>query len=324
MPRTGVLITGYGGPDSVDAVGPFMCNLMGREPSEELLARVCRKYLAIGGASPLTEIASAFATKLETMLAEQEHDVPVEIGMRYWQPYISDGLARLRDRGCERVIVLSLSAFEAQITTESYRKAVAEAATPLGLEIVDAPLMSESVAYTDWFAASAASALQDIEPNEGAIIAFTAHSLPHTDLVENDPYVAGLERVANQVAKDLGLEPGAPDAGAPMFEGFHAFGSAARPRAWFMVYQSKGERPGAWLGPDLDELLDQCAESGVPAIVVVPIGFATDHMETLYDLDIVSADHALQMGVEMLRAPVPNEDDTIVTAMVDEVVALLG
>jgi ferrochelatase len=322
--RTGVLITGFGGPDSIDAVAPFMCNLMGREPSDELVARVCRRYLAIGGSSPLVEIAGSIATKLEETLAVGDgEEVPVALGMRYWEPFIPDGLGLLKQAGCGRVVVLNLAAFESKVATDACRQEILGAAEPLDLEVVEAPLMSSLPAYADYFATSAASAIMDLEPNEGAILAFTAHSLPVADLVDNDPYVTGLERVARAVAGKLGLDEGGQNAGVNLFETFRAFGYSGPPRAWFLVYQSKGERPGAWLGPDLDELIDACAQVGAPAIIVCPIGFSTDHMETLYDLDIIAAERALDAGIEFMRAPVPNDSDDVIGALADAVRPLL-
>jgi ferrochelatase len=322
MSRTGVLVTGFGGPDSLDAVGPFMCNLMGREPSDELVERVCRRYLAIGGSSPLPETAGSIAVKLSELLSDEEGAWPVEVGMRYWHPFIEDALGRLKAVGCERVVIVSLSPFESKVATDAYREAITSAAAELELEIIEAPLVSQLPDYSGYFASSIAAALEDIEPNEGAIVAFTAHSLPESDLVDDDPYVKGLERVATDVAEQLGLEPGHECAGEDMFETFRAFGNHSAPRAWYLVYQSKGERPGQWLGPDLDELIDACAESEVRALVVCPVGFFTDHMETLYDLDIVAAERALAADLEFVRAPVPNDYDALMAAIAEAVRAL--
>ncbi len=143
MPRTGVLITGFGGPDSLDAVAPFMCNLMGRDPSDELVERVCRRYLAIGGSSPLAEIAGSIAVKLSEELSDDDETWPIEVGMRYWHPFIEDGLGRLKEVGCDRVVAVSLSPFESKVATEAYREAIAEASESLGIEVIEAPLVSD-------------------------------------------------------------------------------------------------------------------------------------------------------------------------------------
>jgi len=319
---TGVLLCGYGGPDSLEAVGPFMKNLMGFEPSPELLARVTRRYLAIGGSSPLTGIAMEIASELEKALVEVKCPMPVVIGMAYWDPFIADGLAALKARGCDRVIAVTLSPFESKIAHGKYRKAIDEAVAELGgLELVEAPLVSELDEFSGFFAASAASALSEIEQNDDIVLIFSAHSLPESDLVEGDPYVAGLLRTANLVAVKLGLAEGLV-APSQLIGGVETLGSNLPPRPWFMVYQSKGNRPGAWLGPDIDDIIDALASSAARGLVVVPIGFMTDHMETLYDLDIVAAGRALDADLEFVRAAVPNSYPPLVKAIASKIAEL--
>lgn len=316
MPKTGVLLTGFGGPESLDAVQPFMCNLMGREPSEELVQRICRRYLAVGGSSPLNEVAVEIAGKLEVALAGVGLPSPVAVGMRYAPPFIDDALAALKELGCERVVVVSLSPFESKVAHGAYREAIDEACTRLGgLEIIEAPLVSELEEYAKFFAMSTSSSIVGLEPNEGAIIVFTAHSLPLADLVEDDPYAAGLERTANEIAEQLGLDQGVFGSKEAILSGMEALGSVAPPRAWFLAYQSKGARGGEWLGPDLDDVIDAIGRSGASSVVVVPIGFMTDHLETMYDIDIDAAGRALDAGLEFNRAAVPNADDDLVEAI---------
>ncbi len=167
---TGVLVTGYGGPDTLDAVGPFMKNLMGVEPSEELLQRVKRRYLAIGGSSPLTGIASDIASAIENSLDELGSPMPVAIGMAYWHPFIKDALGALKATGCDKVIAVSLSPFESKIAHGAYRAAIDEAAEEIGgVNVVEAPLVSELDEYASFFAGATAVALTDVEPNEGIV-----------------------------------------------------------------------------------------------------------------------------------------------------------
>lgn len=324
MATTGILITGFGGPSDLDSVRPFMCNLMGREPADELVERVCMRYLAIGGKSPLVEIAGAFAEVLQEELRRSDNDLPIALGMLYWDPYIEDGLTKLRDAGCDRVIVVSLSPFESKVAHGATRTRVEEIAGELGiLEVVEAPLLSQLDAFTDFYAGATAVTLSDVENNEGLILAFTAHSLPEADLTDDDPYVRELKSAASDTALKLGLEVGQEDQSGPVLPGFSAYGSAAPPRAWFLVYQSKGQRPGSWLGPDLDELLDAAIQSNVAGVVVVPIGFATDHMETLYDLDIAAADKLMREDREFFRVPVVNDSETVIRALATELIPLI-
>lgn len=324
MPKTGVILLGFGGPDSLDAVEPFMCNLMGRQPSDELVERVCRRYMTIGGKSPLLDIALLMAEGIGSYLAEYGAEIPVRVGMRYWAPFIDEAIEDLVAQGCNRIITLSLSPFESKVAHGAYREALAEALQRHpDVELVEAPLLWTLDHFPEFFAMAAAGALEELDNNEGAIIAFTAHSLPESDLVENDPYVAGLQDIAQQVATRLGMEPGVPEAGEQTFADFRAFGCAIPPRAWFLVYQSKGQRPGGWLGPQIEDLIDAAAETQASAVIVVPIGFATDHMETLYDLDVVAADHALRADLEFVRAAVPNADDAFLRAVAQSIEHLL-
>jgi ferrochelatase len=324
MSRTGVLLLGFGGPESIDSVRPFMCNLMDREPSDELVDSVCMRYLAIGGGSPLPQIAQSIAEGLEERLGQEGKPAPVRVGMRYWNPFIADAVAELMELGCDRIVTYSLSPFESKAASGAYREAIDAVVAEHGhLEIVEAPLLSSSEDFVDYFAGSAAIAIEDIEPSEGAIVVFTAHSLPVADLVENDPYVQGLENTAQAIAEKLGMALGYPGAGAQTLEGFTALGSTDKPRAWFLAYQSVGARPGGWLGPQLEDLIPAVAKSAYSAIVVVPIGFTTDHMETLYDLDIVAASAALDADLEFMRAAVPNDDPRILEAITKLVAPLI-
>jgi ferrochelatase len=324
MSRTGVLLLGFGGPESIDSVRPFMCNLMDREPSDELVDDICMRYLAIGGRSPLPTIAKKIAAGLEERLGQEGKPAPVRVGMRYWNPFISDGVAELMALGCDKIVTLSLSPFESKAASGAYREAIdAVLAEHAHLEIVEAPLLSESDEFIEYFAGSTAVAIEDLQPNLGAIVVFTAHSLPLADLVEGDPYVLGLENAAQAVARQLGMGSGHPNAGGDKLGGFRALGTIDEPRAWFLVYQSKGARPGEWLGPQLDDLIPAVAASDFPAMVVVPIGFATDHMETLYDLDIVAAGAALDADLEFMRATVPNDHPLILDAMTKLVAPLI-
>ncbi|MDZ4168009.1 MAG: ferrochelatase [Coriobacteriia bacterium] len=322
MPRTGVLITGFGGPDSLDAVAPFMCNLMGREPAPELVERVCARYEAIGGSSPLVRIAGELAEGVSAALAEAGESMPVEVGMRYWEPYVEDAIARLAASGVERIVTMALSAYETKVTHGEYRAAVDEAlAARPGVTAVEAPLLSALPVFTELHAQAAADALAVLNVPDAPVV-FSAHSLPEADVADDDAYVRGLEECAERVAAVLGLHAGASD--TVMFPGVIAYGSAAGPRPWLVAYQSKGARGGEWLGPDIDDVIDAIGAAGRGGVLVVPLGFATDHMETLYDLDIVARDRADAAAVAFARSAVPNADPRFVAAIAAAVRGVLG
>lgn len=321
--RVGVLLTAFGGPDSLESVGPFMSRFMGREPSPAVVAAAQDKYRAIGGASPLPAVAAAIAASLERHLARRGHDVAVRAGMRYWEPSIESALDDLTSAGARRIVMASLSAFESRVTCESFRKAATEAAGVLELvEMCEAPMLHRSPQYREFFGYACAHALE----NTGAsrpLVAMTAHSLPAADVDDDDPYSAGLCEVADAVAAIAGLCEGADFSDDERLPKIASFGCLQAPVPWLLAYQSKGVRPGEWLGPDLSAVMQTAAEAGYTGIVVVPIGFAIDHMETLWDLDIDAAERALLLGLTFARTAVPNDDDSFVEALMWAIEPLL-
>ena len=301
-----------------------MCNLMGRTPSPELLKRICGNYHAIGGKSPLVDIANDIAEALSGRLRELGHDVPTRVGMRYWDPYIADSLRELAEEGCARIVTVSLSPFESKVASGQYRLAIAEALDSIGeIEVVEAPLVSELPAFADFLSESTLVALSGLASEDKALVAFTAHSLPVADLEADDPYIAGLRRTASAIAERLGWGEGGDGAGEPLLPGFSAFGVAGPSQPWMLVYQSKGARPGEWLEPTLQDLIEAAKDENVASLVVCPIGFMTDHMETLFDLDKIAAAQASDAGLAFVRAPVPNDDELVVNALADAVAELV-
>lgn len=322
---TAVMIVGFGGPDCLDSVQPFMCNLMGSEPSDELVERVRMRYLTIGGSSPLPAIAGELATKLEAKLTEGGHEVPVVLGMRYWDPFIGDTLRGLYAHGFRKVIVVSLSPFESKVATGAYREALDEAAGDLeGMELLEAPPLHTLSGFGGLLVGGAAEALTDVKDHPPALLVFTAHSLPVEDLDEDDPYVPALRGVVDRVVSILQMEPGSElDGTDERLAGVEAYGSLEEPQSWVMAFQSKGNRPCEWLGPDVDDVVDAAIAGGFKSIVVAPVGFATDHMETLYDLDVVLAGRVFDADIEFARAAVPNSDELLVDSIADSITPLL-
>lgn len=313
--RTGVLLTAFGGPDSLESVGPFMARFMGREPSPHVVASAQEKYRAIGGSSPLPGVAAEIGAALERHLLAHGHDVVVRTGMRYWEPSIGSALEDLQAHGAKRVAMVSLSAFESQVTCESFRTCALDAARGLAIEdVCEAPMLHKAPQYRAFFGEVCARALESIQ-GERPLAVMTAHSLPVADLVPGDPYAGGLREVAIAVAAIAGLAEGADFSEDERLPGVSAFGSFEGPVAWLQGYQSKGARSGEWLGPDLGDVMAVAAENGYDAVVVVPIGFAIDHMETLWDLDIEARTQAGEHGLHFMRTRVPNGDQRFIEAL---------
>jgi protoporphyrin/coproporphyrin ferrochelatase len=346
MQRTGVLLTAFGGPGDLDEIAPFMCSLMGREPSEGALTEARRKYLTIGGGSPLPGMAERVAVQLERALsdvpaAQESEDegpsflghvkrlqraadgvkVPVAVGMLHSEPTIARAVASLAEGGVRRIVSLSLSPFEAAATTGAYRSAVqAAVAAHEGLTVVEAADYRRSDAYLSVLAQELDVAMRDelVRPTKPVVV-FTAHSLPVADVDADPSYVEQLRETASAVAERSGLGGADGFAALPGVEAFGGHGASP----WLLAFQSKGRRGGDWVGPDLDDVIDAAAAQGFGSVVVSPIGFALDHMETLYDLDVCAADRALSAGIEFVRAVAPNDDARMIEALAGAVERVL-
>jgi ferrochelatase len=321
--RTGVLLTGFGGPDCLDSVGPFMTKLMHREPTPEMLTRARAKYEAIGGCSPLAPIAQEIAEALEARLAEEGTEVPVRVGMRYWDPYIEDAMRELVDDGCDRVVMTSLSPFESKVACGAYREAAGNVADEIEISgVCETPSLHAAPEFRAFLGEACARAIAEVQGTRPLVV-MTAHSLPESDLVDDDPYVGGLRDVAAQVARSAGLGDGSDFADVDSLPGIESFGDLDGDTPWVLAYQSKGMRPGAWLEPDIADVFASAAGAGRDSAVVCPIGFATDHMETLYDLDIVAKKDAEESGLSFVRADVPNASPELIDAFAELVRPML-
>lgn len=343
MTHTGVLLTAFGGPKDLDGIEPFMTALLGSEPPAAALAEARRKYLTIGGGSPLPAMAERIAVQLERELngfpaatdsedsgrsmlgtvhalprAEQDVRVPVVVGMRYTEPTIEHGVAQLQAAGVREIVVVPLSPFEAAVTTGAYTEAVEAAVGRFpGMRAIEAPAYRRSDAFIGVLADSASEAIHDADilANK-ALVVFTAHSLPVADVDRDPAYLEQLRETAAAVAAGTGL--GEPS-GFAALPGIDAFGGPGITAPWLLAFQSKGRRGGEWVGPDLDDVIDAAVVSGFAVVVVCPIGFAVDHMETLYDLDVCAADRALSAGIEFVRARVPNDEAPMIEALAEAV-----
>lgn len=321
--RIGVLLTAFGGPDSLESVGPFMARFMGREPAPAVVAAAQEKYRAIGGASPLPGVAAAIAMSLERHLRDRGHDVVVRAGMRYWEPSIDSAVGTLVAEGARRIVMASLSAFESRVTCEAFRVAAHDAAGEAEIvEMCEAPSLHRSARYRDFFGHACAHALENIVAARPLVV-MTAHSLPLDDVDEDDPYSGGLREVADAVAAIAGLTEGVDVADDERLPGVDAFGALDGPVPWLLAFQSKGFRGGEWLGPDLAHVMEVAGRTGHDGVVVVPIGFAIDHMETLWDLDTDAAERAASLGLAFVRTRVPNDDDSFVEVLMEAVEPLL-
>lgn len=323
--RSAVLLVAFGGPSCLDDVAPFMRSVMGVEPPVSALEAATRKYVAIGGCSPLPATAERIAAKLEHSLNGITRDAGAEpgtrstrgvetavsVGMLHSAPFIADAVSDLAARGTQHLVWASLSPFEATVTTGAFERAVADAARRHGIpEVSAAPSYHSSGPYVTFFAESLTAALAALEADRPLIV-FTAHSLPATE-ASGGPYIRQLRETCEAVAARLGPESGA--AGAPLPD-VEAINGRAGAVPWLLAFQSRGLRGGDWLGPDLLGVVAMAARVGYDGVAVVPVGFAIDHMETLYDIDRVAAQAAQDARIRFSRARVPDDDPRMIDAL---------
>jgi ferrochelatase len=283
----GVLLMAYGGPDSLDDIEPYLLDIRGGRPtSPELVAEIQQRYAQIGGKSPLLEVTRRQAAALEAALGE---GFKVYVGMRHWTPRIAETVARMETDGIQRAVALVAAPHYSAMSVGAYFRRLDEAESTIEFARVedwhDEPGLVEALA------ARAREALARFPGSERVKVMFTAHSLPVRALEGGDPYDEQLRRTAQLVADKLSLTD------------------------WDFCYQSAGRSPEPWLGPEIEEVIPQEAEGGTTNLLVVPVGFVSDHVEVLYDIDIEAKGIAEQAGLRLERPDSLNDDPTFVGAM---------
>lgn len=298
----GVVLLTFGGPDSLEAVEPFMTSIMGgRKPPSPLLNRLLERYRLIGGKSPLPDVSREQAQLLSRVLNKSTDTYRVYVGMLHAAPMIKDAVVQMIKDGVDEIIALSLSAHFAGVTTGSYAKAITRAQEELGcfLPVKSAAPYYESPLFVQGLFERLKTALDQFpaaaQPQVEVI--FTAHSLPQAHILAGDPYPDQLAATAKALAKKAKLA------------------------GWHLAYQSKGGGQGEWLGPEVETVMDDLAAQGKRYVLVSPIGFTTDHIETLYDIDVSQKLHAQSLGLEFKRAAALNTSDKFIQALAKSVLA---
>lgn len=292
--RTGVLVMAYGTPAQRDEIEPYYTRIRhGRPPTAEQLADLVRRYDAIGGSSPLAARTAAQVAGLRT---ELERVAPgrfdVRFGAKYAAPTIEDAAATFVHDGVERVIGIVLAPHGSSMSTGEYH-ARAEKALGDAAELVAIPHWYDAPGFAELIAARVVDARAALPTavRDDALVIFTAHSLPARILEHGDTYPDQLRESAVAVARAAGVE------------------------RFDVAWQSAGRTPEPWIGPDLAEVLAGLAERDVPAVVVCPIGFVSDHLEILYDLDVEARRVADEHGIAFTRTRSLNDDPAFVAIL---------
>ena len=301
LPYQAVLLIAFGGPTSPEEIRPFLARVtQGIDIPQHRLEEVAHHYEAVGGQSPLNEITVRQARALQELLREQGMDLLVYIGMRNAAPFLVDTLRQMAADGVQRAVGFILSSHQTEASWNRYQKNVADARLAIGR---DAPNVDYCAGWHDhalfiqsWAELIEASfaAIPNVQRSKTRLV-FTAHSVPIA-MADRSPYVEQLKTTARLVADKIG-----------------------HPN-WSIAYQSRSGKPSdSWLEPDINTVLRDLAAAGVADVVVAPIGFVSEHVEVLYDLDIEAQKTALQAGMKFYRAGCPNDRPTIVRMIADVV-----
>jgi ferrochelatase len=293
----GVLLMAYGTPAATSEIETYYTDIRrGRPPSPELLADLVRRYDAIGGLSPLAERTEAQRQALERALEERRAGrYAVVLGFKHVGPKVEDTIAALGARGVHRVIGLVLAPHWSALSVGEYHHRAETAARGIGVTYLPIDDWHRAPSYVAFHAAAVRTGLGAMPANTKTV--FTAHSLPARVLALQDPYPEAVRETAQAVAGDAGL---------------------GRWGSWCVAFQSAGRTAEPWLGPDLGTVIAELGQSdGATGVLVCAVGFVSDHLELLYDLDIQARHQAEAAGLAFARTPALNDDATVMGALAD-------
>lgn len=284
QPYDALLIVSFGGPEGMDDVIPFLENVLaGRNVPRHRLEAVAHHYELFGGVSPLNAQNRALADVLQTELAQNGLPLPIYLGNRNWHPFLADTLRRMAGDGVKKALAFFTSTYSSYSGCRQYRENIAAAQAEVGPnapQIHKLRVFFNHPGFIEPNIENVRNALEQIAENRRgeAHIAFTAHSLP-TAMAQKCEYQAQLLETARLVAEGVGHSN------------------------WQLVYQSRSGPPHQpWLEPDICDHLEALKAKGVTDVIIAPIGFISDHMEVIYDLDTEAQQLSATLNLNVIRA----------------------
>ena len=275
-----VILMAYGSPARAEDIRPYFEDIRGGRPvSDEAVAKLAERYRRIGGRSPLDEVTEAQRAALE-----RELGLSVFVGMKHWRPRIAEAVERALDGGAKRVVGVVLAPHYSRMSVGEYRERLEAALEGRDAELVLVESWHDDPAFVDVVA-------DRVRGTESWVV-FTAHSLPERIVAEGDPYREQLLETSRLVAERAELGD-----------------------RWSFAFQSASPTGEPWLGPDILDELERLAAEGVHAVLVAPVGFVSDHLEILWDLDVEAVEKAQELGLQLARVDSLNDDPTFVRAL---------
>ena len=277
---TAVVLMAYGSPERPEDIRPYLEDIRaGRAVSDEAVAELAERYERIGGRSPLDEI-----TERQRAALERELGVSVFVGMKHWRPRIADAVEQALAAGADTIVGLVLAPHYSRLSVEGYRERLEDALRGRA-ELRFVERWGTHEPYLDVLA-------DRVRGFDGHVV-FTAHSLPERILDEGDPYRDELLETARLIAERAALG------------------------SWSFAFQSASATGEPWLGPDILEELDALHARGIQRVLVCPIGFVSDHLEILWDIDVEARERAGELGLELDRIESLNDDPAFIRGLAD-------
>jgi ferrochelatase len=309
-----ILLASFGGPEGQDDVIPFLRNVTrGRGIPEERLEEVAHHYRAFGGISPINDQNRELKAALEAELARRGIDLPVLWGNRNWAPYLTEALGQANERGFTKLLAIGTSAYSSYSSCRQYREDYALALSESGLagviEIDKVRQFFDHPGFVEPFIEGLRNGLADVAARgispEKTHVLFTTHSIPSSDAAKSGPASRGFGEGGAYQAQHLAVAEVVMAASGGGLE-------------WDLVFQSRSGPPSMpWLAPDINDSIRTLAAAGTEAVVMVPLGFISDHMEVKWDLDTEAMETAEETGVYAVRVPTPGVHAAFVSGLVD-------
>jgi ferrochelatase len=287
----------YGGPESLEELPGYLADIRaGRPTPKAVLEEITENYRAIGGRSPLLEISRR---QVDALQAELGSAFRCYLGMRHWSPWIEEVVGEMVEAGITHAVSLVLAPHFSALSVARYQQRIADGLdlNRGQIEFAHIPSYHDRPSLVEAFARRVTEGLArwSEDAREGIHVVFSAHSLPQRVIADGDPYDAQCRETARLVAEKAGLEQG----------------------SWSWSYQSAGRTLEPWAGPDLGDHLEELVSRGVRDVVVVPVGFVSDHVELLFDVDVRAKRVADRLGVRLERPPALNDDPVFIGALAE-------
>ena len=312
-----ILLASFGGPEGQDDVIPFLRNVTrGRGIPEERLEEVAHHYRAFDGISPINAQNRALQIALQAEVDRRGLNLPVIWGNRNWDPYLADALREASGAGHKKLIAIATSAYSSYSSCRQYREDFAMALEESGLgdvlQIDKVRQFFDHPGFVEPFIEGVregfvelANQMPDLNLETEVEVLFSTHSIPSTDAARSGPEARGFGEGGAYQAQHLAV------AEAVML----AAGSSA---PWQLVFQSRSGPPSMpWLEPDINDAIAELPARGIRAVIIVPLGFVSDHMEVKWDLDNEALTSASEAGLAAVRVPTPGIHPAYVSGLVD-------